>query len=253
MRNLSENTLPLLLAIAICLLLLARNLSGGSPVPTAQTPQPDAKTQAASERPPRGKMVGIPPQTHLYPMPMSIVGAHVNGRPNFLAIAYVGAGCYDPPMLVIGINKKHYTTEGILANKTFSVNIPSQDMLGITDYVGMVSGRDVDKPKLFEVFYGKLETAPLIRDAALAMECEVLEVLDLGGTNYTVVGKVVATWVDENVLTRGVPDLSKIDPILFSMFENRYWRLGAPAGKAWHDGADYARRQGLPEPKAQGH
>jgi hypothetical protein len=54
-------------------------------------------------------------------------------------------------------------------------------------------------------------------------------------------------------MSSGVPDLKKIDPILFSMFENRYFSVGGPAGRAWHDGANYADKHGLPKPEGRGH
>ena len=59
----------------------------------------------------------------LYPLPTTIVGATVKGKPNFLAIAHVGviAGINVP----VSMNKRHYTNAGINENGTFSVNIPS--------------------------------------------------------------------------------------------------------------------------------
>jgi len=68
----------------------------------------------------------------LYPLPTTIVGATVNGKPNFLAIAHVGimAGID----VSISMNKRHYTNAGIKENGTFSVNIPSWDMVEETDY-----------------------------------------------------------------------------------------------------------------------
>ena len=39
--------------------------------------------------------VGIP----AYPMPVSLVGAHVDGRPNFLTIAWFTMASYKPPMI----------------------------------------------------------------------------------------------------------------------------------------------------------
>jgi len=63
----------------------------------------------------------------------------------------------------------------------------------------------------------------------------------------------VNTWIDENVLSKGVPDIAKMDPIIFSMFQNRYWKLGPEIGKAWNDGMKYAEKHNLPKPKPTGH
>lgn len=67
----------------------------------------------------------------LYPLPTVLVGALVDGKPNFVTIAHVGI--MDPGAVSLGMNKKHYTNAGIKANKTFSVNIPSTKMVKETD------------------------------------------------------------------------------------------------------------------------
>ena len=264
MRKFSEIILPLLLAIVVCVMVVSRAMVDRKNVEKEVIVKEVEKEVIVKEvekgskakvqlpkRPPRGKMISIKPHTHLYPMPLTIVGANVKGKPNFLAIAYAGACCYYPPMMAIGINKKHYTTKGILENNTFSINIPSQDMMGIADYVGLVSGHKVDKSKLFKTFYGKLKTAPIIQDASIAMECKVFKVIDTKGSNYVIIGQVMNTWADENVLTRKVPDLAKIDPVIFSLFQNHYWKLGPKVGKAWHEGINYAKKHGLKIPKAR--
>jgi flavin reductase (DIM6/NTAB) family NADH-FMN oxidoreductase RutF len=60
----------------------------------------------------------------LYPMPTTLVGALVNGKPNYVTIAHVGI--MDSTSVSLGMNKNHYTNQGIKENKTFSVNIPSK-------------------------------------------------------------------------------------------------------------------------------
>ena len=76
-----------------------------------------------------------------YPMPVSLVGAHVDGKPNFLAVAWFTMVSYKPPRIAIALGKGHYTNPGIKENKTFSVCLPSEDMAEITDYCGLVSGK----------------------------------------------------------------------------------------------------------------
>jgi flavin reductase (DIM6/NTAB) family NADH-FMN oxidoreductase RutF len=63
----------------------------------------------------------------LYPMPTTIVGAMVNGKPNYITIAHVGI--MDMSSVSLGMNKSHYTNAGIKTNGTFSVNIPSVKMV----------------------------------------------------------------------------------------------------------------------------
>lgn len=58
----------------------------------------------------------------LYPLPTVLVGAMINGKPNFLAIAHIGI--MDHECVSLGINKAHFTNKGIKENRTFSINVP---------------------------------------------------------------------------------------------------------------------------------
>ena len=67
------------------------------------------------------------PKNCLYPMPTTLIGALVNGKPNYVTIAHVGI--MDMGSVSLGMNKNHYTNQGIKENKTFSVNMPSAKMV----------------------------------------------------------------------------------------------------------------------------
>ena len=54
-------------------------------------------------------------------------------------------------------------------------------------------------------------------------------------------GKVVATHCDEAVLTNGVVDFEKVQPILFVMNDASYWSLGKKFAKAWSIGKEYKK------------
>ena len=107
-------------------------------------------------------------QNCLYPMPTTLVGATVEGGPNFVTIAHVGI--MDLGSVSLGMAKAHYTNAGIKENGTFSINLPSADMVKETDYCGLVSGKHVDKAQLFHVFYGNLKTAPMIAECPISTE-----------------------------------------------------------------------------------
>ncbi|HUW64458.1 MAG TPA: flavin reductase family protein [Spirochaetia bacterium] len=178
-------------------------------------------------------------KTFLYPMPIVLVGAVVDGKPNFLTVAYCGIVQGRPPMISISAGKAHHTNAGIKENGTFSVNIPSAEMVKITDYCGLHSGAETDKSSLFEVFYGQLQTAPMIRECPLNMECKLVQTLDLGDNNDLFIGEIIQTYAEEKYLSNGSPDIRKMDPIVFSMHDNNYWRVGEYLGRAWSIGRDF--------------
>ena len=179
--------------------------------------------------------VSIGPKTHLYPMPTTLIGALVGGKPNYATVAFCGIVNLEPPRIAIGIGTKHHTTAGIRETGTFSVNLPSAEMVEITDYCGLVSGKRVDKSKLFTTVFGKLGTAPMIEECPLSMECRVVHTWDQE-PDLLVVGEIVETYARPEVLTDGVPDLKKLNPLLFSMHDNTYWTVGERIAKAWDVG-----------------
>ena len=81
----------------------------------------------------------------LYPYPVTLIGADVKGKPNFLPISFIGIVNANPGMIAFGLGRNHYTNEGIFKNNAFSVNIPSSDMVEIVDYLGLTSGKKIDK------------------------------------------------------------------------------------------------------------
>jgi flavin reductase (DIM6/NTAB) family NADH-FMN oxidoreductase RutF len=187
----------------------------------------------------RMSKLSIGPENALYPSLTTIVGAMVDGKPNWITIAHVGimnhASGDVPQYLSIGLNKSHYTNQGIREHKEFSINIPSQKMLELTDYVGLVSGVNVDKSNLFTVTKGSLEYAPMIADCPVSMECKLAQTVTLGH-HEVFIGEVVDTWVHEECLSDGKPDLALINPLLFDFMKVDYWSLGDRTGKPWRDG-----------------
>ena len=55
----------------------------------------------------------------LYPTPTTLVGANVNGKPNFITIAHVGMMTHHH--ISLGMGKLHHTYSGIKENKTFRI------------------------------------------------------------------------------------------------------------------------------------
>ena len=169
----------------------------------------------------------------LYPMPTVLVGAQVDGKPNFLTVAWVGIVAHNA--ISIASNKDHFTNVGIRQHQTFSVNIPSEAQVKETDYCGLVSGSRTDKSNLFECFYGSLKTAPMIATCPLCMECRVRQTLDIDD-HELFVGEIVQAYASESVLTAGTVDFAKVKPTLFELPTGHYWKLGEPLAKAWEVG-----------------
>lgn len=186
------------------------------------------------------------PDAYLFPMPLVLVGANVNGKPNFEPIAYVGIVESKPPLISISSYETHYTNGGIKENKTFSVNTPTENIIEGTDYCGTVSGKEADKSEVFDVFYGDLKTAPMINPSPLNLECKVIktikikELVEIEKSHELFIGQIVSAYADDSCLTEGIPDIKKLKPFTYS--KSKYWKIGDLIAEAWSIGKNFKKQ-----------
>jgi flavin reductase (DIM6/NTAB) family NADH-FMN oxidoreductase RutF len=184
-------------------------------------------------------------QKNLFCLPwtQTILGTHLEGRVNYMALDWLTRVNFKPAMLGICVNKGNASHGALVETGEFSINIPSADMVSITDYTGLVSGKRTDKSGLFEVFYGDLAAAPMIQECPLNIECRVTQNVDLP-TNSFFIAEIVNIFCDENFMTASKPDVAKIKPFLLTMPDNRFWAIGDCIGKAWHEGKGFRSNEG---------
>lgn len=182
------------------------------------------------------KKIALANKNCFYPNPTVLVGVNMDGKPNYLNVTYASLANRIPSMVFISLNKEHYSTAGVRKNKRFSVNLPSVEMLAETDYCGLVSGKDVDKSRLFHTFYGTLSDVPMIEECPINLECEVMQEIEMEGTNVAFIGRIVECYSEEKYLTNNLPDIKKIDPVLISINDFHYYSIGTQIGKAWNIG-----------------
>ena len=187
--------------------------------------------------------VELPPDRLMYPRPALLVGSNVDGKANFMAMGGGGVVNAEPPMMGVLLRHKSYTLKGIWQNRTFSINTPSADLVKETDFCGIASGADVDKVRVcrFKVFYGHLETAPLIEQCPVNLECRVAQILDLGSHDF-IIGRVEGTYVSGDCLTDGWPDAGKIRPMIFDITARNYKAFGEVITGAYQAGLELKER-----------
>ena len=171
-------------------------------------------------------------------LPVCLIGAKVEGKPNFQAIAWFNMVDYDPCLIGFSSDESHYTNKGIKENKAFSVNIPASNMFEVTDFCGLHSGTEVDKSKLFEVFYGELQTAPMISKMPINVECKLMQIIKLSHAEFFI-GEIIAVYIESKHLVKGKPDLKDIDPLLYEDGLGNYWSLGNFLAKAFDVGKQF--------------
>lgn len=163
----------------------------------------------------------------LYPTPLVIVGAMVNGKPNYVLVGHLGIIGHDRVM--VSLAGAHYTNRGIKENSTLTINIVNEEMLPKADYVGCVSGNNTDKSKIFT--YHTAETgAPIIEESPLVMECIVDDIYHTDGFE-SFICKINAVYAEDAILnSNGKIDYGQLKPVLFEMPTYQYLRTGDVIG-----------------------
>jgi flavin reductase (DIM6/NTAB) family NADH-FMN oxidoreductase RutF len=174
--------------------------------------------------------------------PAVIVGALVNGRPNYITLGCYGLMSIAKPTVSIMSAKVHYTNRGIRETGYFSVNVPTAGIVRETDYVGLVSGEKVDKSGVFTSFYGSVDKAPMIEECPVNLLCKVIKTDELPNVpNHEIFyGEVLEVYVSKDCFTDGQPDLKKINPLLLG--GGSYWDIGSPVGTAWKEGISLMKK-----------
>ena len=158
------------------------------------------------------------------PEPVVLVTAQAaDQKPNIITIAWTGLFSINPPTLYIAIQPARHTNSIIKESREFVINIPSANLAKIADYIGITSGRKVDK---FEAtgltpVPADVVKAPLIQECLINIECKVKEILNYG-THDIFIGEIVAVHFDEEAIKEdGKPDLEKISPFSYPLGEYR--------------------------------
>jgi flavin reductase (DIM6/NTAB) family NADH-FMN oxidoreductase RutF len=187
------------------------------------------------------KKITVEKNLFCLPWTQTILGTMHNGKPNFMALDWVTRANFNPPMMGICVNNGHASNAAIRATGEFSINVPDVDMVEVTDYVGLVSGKNTDKSGLFEVFAGELKAAPMITACPINLECRIVRTVDLP-TNTFFIGEIVNIYTEDRFLTDGKPDVKKVRPFLLTMPDNGYWAVGENVGRAWQAGKSFKER-----------
>ena len=170
------------------------------------------------------------PAQFLNPKPVVLVGTVVNDKPNFITVSWIGNTSASPPTMAIAIRNIRYSLEGIKKNMTFSVNIPSVDLVKEAEYCGSVSGFNFDKIKEcnLKIIKGNLDNAPLIEQCPINIECEVLQIVEIGD-HSVIIGKIIESYITDDCFDNGKPDIKKINPLCFCTLTEKsmgYYKVG---------------------------
>jgi flavin reductase (DIM6/NTAB) family NADH-FMN oxidoreductase RutF len=179
-------------------------------------------------------------KTLVYPTPVFVVGTYDrDGKPNAMTASWGGICCSQPPCVAVSLRKATYTYGNLVLRQAFTISIPSEDYVKQADYFGLVSGSRANKFAAAQLTPVKssLVDAPYVQEFPLVLECRLVHTFELG-LHTQFVGEILDVKADEAVLgSKGLADIRKVRPFLFTPDTQAYYGIGAFLGQAFSVGS----------------
>ena len=183
-------------------------------------------------------------KTLLFPTPVLMVGTYDQaGKPNLMNAAWGGICCSQPPCVAVSLRKATYSYASIVERKAFTVGIACESRMKEADYMGIASGRDVDKFAATGLTPVKSElvNAPYASEFPVVLECRLLHTIDIG-LHTQFIGEIIDVKGDEQALGEdGNLDILKIQPLIFDTSHKGYHGVGPCLGQAFSVGKQFQK------------
>ena len=173
------------------------------------------------------------PGTLIYPLPAVLISCgETEEEYNMLTVAWVGTICTNPAMCYISVRPERHSYDIIKRTKSFVINLTNEDMARATDWCGVRSGKDYNKFQEMRLTPQKAQkvAAPIVLESPLSIECEVIEIKELG-SHHMFIANVVNVQADERYIDPVTDEFRLSDAKLIAYSHGHYYKLGDEIGK----------------------
>lgn len=173
------------------------------------------------------------PGTLIYPLPAVLISCgETEEEYNMLTVAWVGTICTNPAMCYISVRPERHSYDIIKRTKSFVINLTNEDMARATDWCGVRSGKNYNKFKEMHLTPQPAQkvAAPIVLESPLSLECEVIEIKELG-SHHMFIANVVNVQADERYIDPVTDEFRLSDAKLIAYSHGHYYKLGEEIGK----------------------
>lgn len=119
----------------------------------------------------------------LNPTPAVLVTSQNNeGKVNVFTVAWISTVCTKPPIMAMGVRPERLSYDYIKESQECVINLTTKDMVKITDFCGVKSGRVLDKIKHLglKLNSGVSIKTPSLDISPVSLECKLKSITPLG-------------------------------------------------------------------------
>ena len=172
-----------------------------------------------------------------FPMPVLLISTYnEDGSIDVMNAAW--GTMMDRDHVALNLTETHKTVDNIKQRKGFVIHIADAAHVVEADWFGVVSGRK-EKDKFAKsgltATKSSLVDAPIINELPIAVECEFIE-YQSDETGLGVIGKVLQTSVESNLIKDGKVDIESLNAIAFDPYTHGYYQVTKRVGEAFKDG-----------------
>ncbi len=165
------------------------------------------------------------------PIPAAIVTVGDMEKYGMLTVAWTGILATQPPKTYVSVRPSRYSYPILKEGGEFVINLPSADMARVVDYIGIYTGKKVDKFEKCSLTKVKSErvSPPTVAECPIALECVVSEVIPMGSHDVFVADIVSVSAREELVDKDGKIRFDRANLLAYAHGE--YYSLGEVVGR----------------------
>ena len=177
------------------------------------------------------KRKSLSPGALTAPLPPAMVTVGDFENANVLTIAWTGILATVPPKTYISVRPSRHSYGMLKENGEFVINLPSVKMAKTVDFVGIYTGKKVDKFEKCHLTKKASERVapPTIAECPVTLECKVTDVLPMG-SHDVFIADILSVSCHEDILDAdGKMHFERADLLAYAHGE--YYSLGERVGR----------------------
>jgi flavin reductase (DIM6/NTAB) family NADH-FMN oxidoreductase RutF len=154
---------------------------------------------------------------HSYPGMVALVTVSYNNVDNIMAAGWHSYISHEPPIYGVAIGRERHTYHLMKEAGKFAINFLPLEKAEFIQQTGVFTGANVNKFEKGKMGFdrGLATNAPILKDAYVAYECEVMDRNSYGDHDWFV-GNIVQFYRDNNkFLENGLPNFEKLSIPLY--------------------------------------
>jgi flavin reductase (DIM6/NTAB) family NADH-FMN oxidoreductase RutF len=154
---------------------------------------------------------------HSYPGMVALVTVNHDGENNVMAAGWHSYISYEPPIYGVAIGRERHTYKLVKSEGKFAINFMPFEYSALIQQAGVYTGSKVNKFEKANISFsnGSATNSPILQDAYIAYECEVIDRNSYGDHDWFVANIVQFYKDPDKFHENGMPNFQELSIPLY--------------------------------------